>query len=117
MLNSTTPPAEFPAGIYTVHPDLDELLIRWDTSTRNKPAGAFHKNDKFVVYQVMPETKEGIVFGRISSLSGRLKYVGLRVNANVKVVLLEAFNETQLNESERIRRVEDFLELKFGYKP
>jgi hypothetical protein len=78
-------------GEYEVLPDIDYVFIRPTTSTTVKDVGAYYKNERFTVYEVKPEVN-GIVWGRVcSNATGKLRFVGLRVNNHPKAVLVKPF--------------------------
>lgn len=78
-------------GDYTTLVDL-KIRSQMDTESNTNQVGTYMRGLPFVVFQVYPE-KNGIVWGRISSNtgSGTSRYVGLRVNNNMKVKLEKAF--------------------------
>jgi hypothetical protein len=92
-------PEPFVPGEYTALVDLN-IRKQMDTESLTNGAGVYMRSVPFTVYQVYPE-KRGIVWGRVSSNtgSGDSRYVGLRVNNNVKVQLENAFDPQGTAES------------------
>ena len=70
------------------------LIIRSQRDTTAKQLGTYFKDQHFVVFQVYPE-ENGIVWGRVSSAtsSGYGRYIGMRVNNNIKVSLERAWED------------------------
>ena len=79
-------------GDYTALVDLN-IRSQMDTQSTTNQVGVYSRGIPFTVYQVYPE-KNGIVWGRVSSNtgSGTSRFVGLRVNTNLKAHLEKAFN-------------------------
>ena len=78
-------------GDYTTLVDL-KIRSQMDTVPLTNQVGTYMRGLPFVVFQVYPE-KNGIVWGRISSNTGygTSRYVGLRVNNNLKAKLEKPF--------------------------
>lgn len=111
---------EFPLGIYKINTDLTSLIIRAADSASAKEIGRFYRNDEFRVFQVLPVDKSGIIWGRVSeALEGNLRYVGLKVGANKKVILIRAFEQEPVPSAASLldwaREADKFLRLN-GYK-
>ena len=83
---------ELVEGDYTALVDLN-IRSQMDTQSATNQVGVYSRGTPFTVYQVYPE-KNGIVWGRVSSNtgSGTSRFVGLRVNTNLKAHLEKAFN-------------------------
>ena len=89
----SNPSLEFPLGIYKISTDLTSLIIRAADSSTAREIGRLYRNDEFRVFQVLPVDKSGIIWGRISeAVEGNVQYVGLKVGANKKVILLKVFD-------------------------
>jgi hypothetical protein len=80
-------------GDYTATGNL-YIRLQMKTSPSSNIVGMYTNGVPFRVYQIYPE-KDGIVWGRVSSNTGegQARFVGLRVNNNVKAQLEKAFEE------------------------
>lgn len=96
----------FVEGAYQA--DINDLKIRTKRETTALSFGAFKKDDMFLVFEVYPEDKDGIVWGRISSnTDGAMsKFVGLRVLKNYKAHLVKKF-ESENDLAQAINKLTD----------
>lgn len=93
-------------GDYTA---LVDLNIRAAARTMgNIPVGVYSKGVPFTVYQVYPEDN-GIVWGRVSSNtgSGTSRFVGLRVNNQIKAHLEKAFKPERDSQEDLVAAIRE----------
>jgi hypothetical protein len=85
---------EFPIGTYTISADLTNLIIHNAMISTSPEQGRYYRNDEFRVFQILPVDRNGIVWGRVTeNVEGNVRYVGLKVGANKKVILLRTDSE------------------------
>lgn len=93
MNDNKTMPEEFVPGEYTALVDLN-IRTQMETKSTTNFVGTYMKGVPFRVYKVYDEVN-GIIWGRVSSNtgSGKERFVGLRVNTNVKASLEVPYEE------------------------
>lgn len=94
-------------GDYTTLVDL-KIRSQMDTEVASNQVGVYTRGLPFVVFQVYPE-KNGIVWGRISSNTGygTSRYVGLRVNNNLKAKLEKPFEEPSISSNDIVSAIRE----------
>lgn len=82
----------FVPGEYTALLDL-KIRTQMDTQSTTNIVGTYMRGVPFTVFEVYPEDRNGIVWGRVSSNTGngRQRFVGLRVTNQLKAHLEKAF--------------------------
>lgn len=86
----------FVPGDYTALLDLN-IRTQMDTKSTTNIVGTYFRGVPFTVYEVYPEDRNGIVWGRVSSNTGtgRQRFVGLRVTNQIKAHLEQASEQAE----------------------